>query len=153
MMGHQKRENTLKMGKKLSFKNWPKAIIMVAMIGAVSTSCKKEEDDNSSTATVESFTDLKVTSTFDWSSARTIQLNVSGVEGVSAKDMLVITTADGTIVKKAYVALADNAFLDFKVPGYEEELTISWGTLEKTIVLGTSNIVEFTFLEPDTNEE
>jgi hypothetical protein len=130
-----------------------KALFFAAIIALTATSCQKDEETDPVATRPDSFSELKVDNTFDWSTANNYTIHYKGTPvGMEVKKPLEIKTQDGQVIRKVNIALSDNAVIDVRVPSKNETLIISWGTHEKALVLGASTTVDFTFVEPDTEE-
>ena len=103
----------------------------------------------------DSFKDLIVASTFEWTTTSDYTINFKGVpvSSIDVKRPLIIKVQDGEILRKANIALSEDITLDIRVPSRNETLVLSWGTFEKTLTLGESSTVDFTFIDPDTPDE
>ncbi len=134
-----------------------KKFAVIAILGILTSSCEVDGDvnDNTDPDTTESFKDLEVASTFEWKTANDFTLNYQGVpvSSSSAKRPLVIKTQDGKTLRKVNIELSEDVSLDFRVPSSEETIVVDWGTFEKSIALNSNSTIDFTFIEPDTNED
>lgn len=130
-----------------------KALFFAAVIALTATSCQKDEDTEPTTARPDSFSELKVDNTFDWSTANNYTIHYKGTPvGMAVKKPLIIKTESGEILRQVNIALSENAVIDVRVPSMNETIMLSWGTHEKALSLGASSTVDFTFVEPDTEE-
>jgi hypothetical protein len=130
--------------------------MITAILAFSSTSCDVDGDVNGNNEpdTVESFTDLNADVNFDWKTSKDYTLNFNGIPVTNQiKKPLTIKTASGKIIRKMNISLSDNISIDLRVPSKEETLKLSWGTYEKEVSLEESPLIDFTFLEPNTDEE
>ena len=135
-------------------KNHPfKTLFLALLIGLTATSCQKDEENDPVSSRPNSFSELRADNSFNWSTAENYTIHYKGTPvGMAVKKPLTIQTEDGKVIRQVNLALSENAVIDVRVPSKNETLVVSWGTHQKTIALGASSTIDFTFVEPDTEE-
>jgi hypothetical protein len=134
-----------------------KSLFLAVLFVSLFTSCEVDGDVNEGVdpTTQDSFKDLIVASTFEWTTTSDYTINFKGVpvSSIDVKRPLIIKVQDGEILRKSNIALSEDITLDIRVPSRNETLVLSWGTFEKTLTLGENSTVDFTFIDPDTPDE
>jgi hypothetical protein len=138
-----------------------KIISLIFLFVSAFASCEvggeitQDVDGSEDSATQDSFKDLIVANTFEWTTSQDITVNYKGVPLSSSgvKRPLIIKVKDGEVLRKLNVSLSDDISVDLRIPTREETLILSWGTLEKEFTLGDSQSIDFTFIDPDTADE
>ncbi len=97
---------------------------------------------------------LVVDDSFDWSTSKDYTINFKGNPiGTTIERPLEIKIENGDVIRRVNISLSDNVSINLRVPSKDENLILSWGSLEKTLTLEESNTIDFTFIEPDVDEE
>lgn len=144
----------LEIDNKSTMKNYPfKTLFFALLIGLAATSCQKDEENDPVSSRPDSFSELKADNSFNWSTADNYTIHYKGTPvGMAVKKPLTIQTEEGEVIRQVNLALSENAVIDVRVPSKNENLVISWGTHQRTIALGASSTIEFSFVKPDTEE-
>jgi hypothetical protein len=136
-----------------------KTLFLATFVVSIFTSCDVDGDVNQNPDPdpqgEESFKDLIVSSNFDWNTSDDYTINFQGnpVSSLAIERPLVIKIEGGEILRKVNTRLTEDESIDVRVPSKDETLVISWGSFEKTITLGANPTIDFTFIEPDTQDD
>jgi hypothetical protein len=135
-----------------------KKLTISALIAFLFISCEVDGDvngnNNNNTNELDSFKNLEVTDTFDWKTSSDYTINFNGIPVTSqVKRPLIIKTGSGEVIRSMNISLSDNFSIDLRVPSKEQNLMLSWGTYQKELLLERNLFIDFTFLEPNTDEE
>jgi hypothetical protein len=122
----------------------------IALLIAAS-SCTKVKDVESTPNTTKpgSFKEIKVADNFNWSTSKSIILNVQGFESaapvantfiVSSEDQKEVYFASNTLMSETFKA-------DFDLPIHVKKIKVSFGTITKVLDVNANNI-NFDYLMP-----
>lgn len=122
----------------------------IALLIAAS-SCTKVKDVESTPNTTKpgSFKEIKVADNFNWSTSKSIILNVQGFESaapvantfiVSSEDQKEVYFASNTLMSETFKA-------DFDLPIHIKKIKVSFGTITKVLDVNANNI-NFDYLMP-----
>jgi hypothetical protein len=127
-----------------------KLIAGIALLVAAS-SCTKVKDVESTPNTTKpgSFKEIKVADNFNWSTSKSIILNVQGFESaapvantfiVSSEDQKEVYFASNTLMSETFKA-------DFDLPIHVKKIKVSFGTITKVLDVN-ANSINFDYLMP-----
>lgn len=122
----------------------------ITLIVAAS-SCTKVKDVESTPNTTKpgSFKEIKVADNFNWSTSKSIILNVQGFESaapivntfiVSSEDQKEVYFASNTLMSETFKA-------DFDLPIHVKKIKVNFGTITKVLDVNANNI-NFDYLLP-----
>lgn len=127
-----------------------KLFVGIALLVAAS-SCTKVKDVESTPNTTKpgSFKEIKVADNFNWSTSKSIILNVQGFESaapvtntfiVSSEDQKEVYFASNTLMSETFKA-------DFDLPIHVKKIKVSFGTITKVLDVN-ANTINFDYLMP-----
>ena len=123
-------------------------IIIYAALALSLSACKKESlETDIPKEEAKDLNDLKVNSTFNWSTQVIVELNVEGIKPLAAEhNVLKVTSVDGKdIFFIGNYSMADNVSEKFNIPSLNNEVRVSFGSINK-IVFVENNKLEFSYI-------
>jgi len=97
------------------------------------TSCVKELDDLPQDPNKD-LRNIRVSSTFDWSTSKTIDVDITGLPtAVPIYSTLVISLEDGSILYQGRHAMSSNLVINLGIPNTEEHIRVIFGSLHYTV--------------------
>ncbi len=133
-IGETKHYKTM---KKLFGTQLLSLVVLIALLSL--SGCKKTEEvlpENPQT-----IFDLKVSSSFDWKTTKSLTVNVAGMEyPLTITNTLYIKSVDGKSVFYNNLHEMNKSYtLQVAVPAYLDKIVISYGTISKTMdIVGTT---------------
>ena len=121
-----------------------RAVILIIII-IISQSCQKVQ--NPPPSSPDNTQNLKVSSTFDWKTSKDVVLSVTGMKEVNSNvgNTMYIKTLAGTVIFKDYLKMNRDYSIKFTVPSTGTSVTITYGTISKTLAL-TSGTISFNYI-------
>lgn len=138
-----------------------KILFFACVIVFTSVSCEVDEIDDTNidnqdpTTPEEGLENLSVSSSFEWATSTDYKINFQGLP-VSSSSLirpLIIRVKDGDVLRTLNITLSDDVTIDLRVPSREQTLVLSWGSLEKELNLDASSSIDFTFINPDNQDD
>jgi len=137
-----------------------KSVALATIMIFTFSSCEVDGDvnnndnNNPDPGTIEGFKDLNVADTFGWNTAKTVTINFEGIPVDNEIGRpLIIKNHDGEELRKLNIDLSQDISINVNVTTEQETLILSWGSYQKELTLNGNSTQEFTFLEPDTDDE
>jgi hypothetical protein len=128
-----------------------KTLFLAALTVFTFASCEVDGDVSTDidSGSQDSFKDLVVASTFEWTTTNDYTINFKGlpISTANVKMPLIIKIQGGDVLRKVNIGLSEDIDIDVSVPSRFQTLELSWGTFEKTLTLGDNSNVDFTFIE------
>lgn len=132
-----------------------KAVILMGILGLGLTSCKEDSTQTQAPSNdVSSFDELTVSPNFDWSTTKTIKINVDGLDGmqVTVSKIMSVEDMNGKVLFKKIVKMNEATTLEFDAPTWVEKVKVKYGDIEKEVeVSGTQGNFDFV-PEPDNSD-
>lgn len=126
-------------------------VLLLPLLGLlVLTSCIKDFDDLPAPVP-EDLTDIKVSSSFDWSTSKTIDVNITGLPtSIPIYSTLTISLSDGSSLFQSNHEMSQSVKLQVVIPALEEAVKIRYGSVEYLLPV-QENKVDFSFI-PEISE-
>ncbi len=121
----------------------------IFILGAtiILNSCKKSEVDPMPPAPVPTtLNELKAPDSFNWSTAQTVELMITGLPTViPVKNTLIISRPDGQILFSRLHTMSEDLTVKITVPSIDKKLVIKYGTVSYTADI-LNNQAKFSFI-------
>jgi hypothetical protein len=116
----------------------------------IASSCKKTAQPAPAT-TVNKFTDIKASSSFDWSTTQKISFQINGISiAASETNLMKVMSTDGkNIYYKQFLAMSTNLTTTIDVPRGTTSVLVTYGSIQKTVAI-SGNSASFNY-GPDIN--
>ncbi len=137
-----------------SMKNY---ILIFLALGMGLVSCKKDliekAEKNQVTKTATVFKEIKTSDGFDWSTQKSIELNIIGMEtNTPIYNTLKITSVDGnTIYNTMFYKMETSSKIKVILPSNINEFKVGFGSIQKVVKV-SSGKADFNFLPVLTDE-
>jgi hypothetical protein len=128
------------------------AILLTGLSLLALASCQKDPIIKPEKPT--SIEELKISASFDWKTTQKVRVQVQGLQvPVEVKRTIVISDGQKVQFYKGLQDINANVTYDLVIPAYLKELTISFGTISKTLMIQNGNVV-FNYIPnlPESNE-
>jgi len=118
-------------------------LIFAVLAAFVFTSCSKNND---TVSTPTKLADLKASSTFNWSTGKTVDVTITGLPTVEkVNSTLTIGLADGTVLFSRMHSMDENLTVSVIVPTTQTALTLKYGANTYTVAIVNGH-ASFTFV-------
>lgn len=137
-----------------SMKNY---ILIFLALGMGLVSCKKDliekAEKNQVTKTATVFKEIKTSEGFDWSTQKSIELSITGLETITPiHNTLKITSVDGnTIYNTMFYKMETSSKIRVIIPSSINEFKVGYGSILKVVKV-SSGKADFDFLPVITDE-
>jgi hypothetical protein len=131
-----------------------KNLIVYAVLALSLVACKKENlEADIPKEEVKELSDLKVNSTFNWSTQKNIEFNVEGFKPLAAEqNVLKVTSVDGKdIFFAGNYSMADNLSEKLNIPRVNTQVRVSFGSINKIVTI-ENNKIDFSYLSSEPQE-
>ena len=135
----------------MSIKNY---LVILFLVG-VFTSCTEDfnlPEQISSGAT--SLNELKVSSDFNWSTSKTVQISIAGLPtlaNVEAVKSTLVLQGENQVFYTANHAMNENLTIIVTVPASEKSIRLKFGSIEQTVTIENYKVA-FSFIPKLTDE-
>lgn len=120
------------------------AILLLGLLAAFS-SCKKAEHDSAPAPRPSTFADIKASSSFNWSSERTVTVSIKGnATQEPVTDKLTIFSGSGAELVSMNYNMNDSKDIEVSLPASETQIKMQFGQINKTT--DAASAVSFDFL-------
>lgn len=137
-----------------SMKNY---ILIFLALGMGLVSCKKDliekAEKNQVTKTATVFKEIKTSEGFDWSTQKSVELSIIGMETITPiHNTLKITSIDGkTIYNTLFYKMETSSKIRLILPSTINEFKVEYGSIQKVVKV-SSGKADFNFLPVLTDE-
>jgi hypothetical protein len=108
-------------------------------------SCMKGYDDIIPPST-GNLKDIKVSSTFNWSTSKTVDVNITGLPTeIPVISTLIISLSDGSSLYQGWHDMSQSRIIKILVPAVIDKIKLKYGTQEYILPLN-DNKVDFSFI-------
>ena len=119
----------------------------VVLIGFFFGACSKDDNNPTNPTTPNSFQELNVAPTFDWSTSSELSLNIQGLPTVNPINRtLVILDQEGRVVHKETWQMSASGVVNLNLPAYMSEITVRYGAIEKVVAIESNGTASFSFI-------
>ncbi len=96
-------------------------------------SCMPDENERISTGYQGNIEELKANAGFDWATAKTTVVNVSGLTGFSGEIMrrLNLTDAEDNLYYSGFHSISEDVEISLELPHHVKSLNLKFGNIEK----------------------
>jgi hypothetical protein len=109
-------------------------------------SCQKGFDDLIPPSSNSNLKDIKVSSTFNWSTSKTVDVNITGLPtGAPVISTLIISLDDGSNIYQGSQNMSQTRAIQIIVPVTENEIKLKFGSMEYRLPIN-NNKVDFSFV-------
>lgn len=147
-------DNIKTKNKEMKMKALLPALLFTIIL--VFTSCIDEFDQPDGFSTgAKNLNELKVSSDFNWSTAKTIEISITGLpvlEGVAPSKATLELKGEKTFYYSGFHAINENLVLKVSVPTTEKSINLKFGAIEQTATI-QDNKVSFSYIPVIPNEE
>ena len=124
-------------------------LLLAATVGF--SACKKADADTTASPTPTTFSEIKASSGFDWSSEKKITVSIKGMPTIEpVTDKLVISSGSGAELLSQSYTMSDNQDIVVTLPASETTVTMQFGSIKKSVAVASA--VSFDFLPEVTND-
>lgn len=131
-----------------------KKVLYIGLIASAIVACKPEEKTPSPINNeLSNFQDLKVDNSFNYSSVKTITLNLEKVTGADSKaGMLTVKDLSGNVLTKKMVRRDQASSLEFVTPTKTTAVKVQFGLADKEVAI-TATQASFDFIPVIDNSD
>jgi len=122
-------------------------IILLALLIAF-WGCQDELVINSTSNGAKDLTGLKVSSDFDWSTAKTVEITITGLptpSNVAAVKSTLTIKGQDKLIYSGFHAINENLTFEVVVPSTETNIQLKFGAIEKEATI-ENNKVSFSYI-------
>lgn len=121
------------------------AIIIFSLTAAIFTSCKKDVNGDNDPENIKNMKALTIYETFNWSTSKTITVDIEGIPGAINISRTLTLTNNGHIFFSILLPINQNLSTTLIVPQTLNSLTLHYGNFEQVFDLSGGKI-EYSFL-------
>jgi hypothetical protein len=132
-----------------------KYFIPLIAAGFLLSSCSRDNGSNNPiNNNPESFEELQVSNSFDWSTTQEVTLQIEGLPNMlqTVSRVMRISNSQGKTLAKKVIRMDESSSITLELPKAQSELTVEYGTIEKTVSIQGKS-ARFSFIPVDNKSD